>query len=57
MEQKERLGAVDQDEEEEGIVHGDIELKNPVSDARMFRELICVDEASKVFMLLLKNVI
>ena len=57
VEQKERLGAVDQDEEEEGIVHEDTELKKPVSDARMFRELICVDEASKVFMLLLKNVI
>lgn len=53
MEQKERLGAVD--EEEKGIVHEDTELKNPVSEAPTFRELICVDEGSKVFLLLHKN--
>lgn len=57
VEQNERLGAVDKDEEEEGIVHEDTEVKNPFSEAPTFRELICVDEASKVFMVLLKNVI
>ena len=48
MEEKERLLAVD--EEEEGIVEDEeTDLKNPKT---IFRELICVDETSKVFMLL-----
>jgi len=56
VEEKERLLAVDKDEEEEGFVkEEDTDLKNPVSAAKTFRKLICVDEASKVFMLLCYN--
>ena len=54
VEEKERRLAMDQDEEEEGSVKDeDTDLKNTVSGAAIsFRKLICVDETSKVFMLL-----
>ena len=44
---------MDQDEEEEGSMKDeDTDLKNTVRGAANFRKLICVDETSKVFMLL-----
>ena len=50
VEEKERLLAVDKDEEEEGFVKDKgTDTKNPASGAETFRRLICVDEASKVF--------
>jgi len=56
VEQKERLLAVDKDEEEEPFVEEEnTDLKNPGSGAETFRKLICVDEASKVIMLLRYN--
>lgn len=63
MEEKERLLTVDEDipdEEEEGTVKDEeTDLKNPASGATGFRpwerKLTCVDETSKVFMLLCYN--
>lgn len=57
MEEKERLLAVDKDEEEEGFVKEEVtDLKNAVGGAEISsRRLICVDETSKVFMLLCHN--
>ena len=54
VEEKERRLAVDQDEEEEGSVKDeDTDVKNTVSDAAISsRKLICVDETSKVVILL-----
>ena len=53
VEEKERRRAMDQDEEEEGSVKDeDIDLKNAVRDAANFRKLICVDETSKLFYML-----
>ena len=54
VEDKERRLAVDQDEEEEGSMKDeDTDLKNTVSGVAISsRKLICVDETSKVFMLL-----
>lgn len=57
MEEKERRLAVDIEEEEEGIVTDEgTDLKKPVSGAMSFfpweRKLICVDETSKVCLLL-----